>query len=96
MGPLEVTGDPPAGPGTLVVRPESVRLAAAEGPNVVPGRVVQARFHGDRITLAVAVGDTTVEVTVPPSATAAAGQRVRLSIPPDACWVVPPEAVPGA
>jgi len=95
MGPLDVAGDPPSGPGTLVVRPESVGLAAAEGPNVMAGRVVQARFHGDRITLAVAVGDTSVEVTVPPSAKAAAGQRVLLSLPPDACWVVPQDTPQG-
>ncbi len=90
-GPIDVAGTPPEGPGLLVVRPEAIRLASAEGPNVVSGRVVRARFQGDRVTLGVEVGETALDVTVAPSERVAVGDAVRLLLPREGCWVVPAE-----
>jgi len=92
IGRLDVAGAPPCGPGVLVVRPEALRLADRMGANVVSGQVAQARFRGDHVTLAVEVAATTLEVTLPPSVGIAAGDRVDLFLPPDACRVVPAES----
>jgi len=89
IGRLDVAGAPPSGPGVLVVRPEALRLADSAGPNVVSGRVAQARFRGDHVTVDIDVAATTLEVTLPPSVGVGAGAHVNLLVPPEACWVVP-------
>jgi len=91
IGRLDVAGAPPSGPGVLVVRPEALRLADWTGANVFSGRVAQARFRGDHVTLAVEVAAITLEVTLPPSVGVAAGDHVELFVAPDACLVVPAE-----
>jgi len=91
IGRLDVAGAPPSGPGVLVVRPEALRLADSAGPNVVSGRVAQARFRGDHVTVDIDVAATTLEVTLPPSVGVGAGAHVNLLVPPEACWVVPAE-----
>jgi len=92
MGRIELAREPAPGPGILVVRPESIRLAEGPGPNVLSGRVVAARFQGDRVTLDVDIPPGSFQVTVPPSVSVAVGQTVDLLVPPDGCWVVPAEA----
>jgi len=76
------------------VRPESVRLADSGGANTVEGRVANASFRGDHVTLEVEIATTMLEVTVAPSVSVGAGQQVRLFVPPDACRVVRPEGEP--
>ncbi len=94
LGCLAVAGTPPDGPAVLVVRPEAVRLADSGGPNTVEGRVANASFRGDHVTLEVEIATTMLEVTVAPSVSVGAGQQVRLFVPPDTCRIVPPEVVP--
>jgi len=89
FGAIDLAGVPPAGPGLLVVRPEAIRLASGDGPNVVAGRVVHARFQGDRVTVHLEVGKTALDLTVAPSERVAVGDLVRVLLPREACWVVP-------
>jgi putative spermidine/putrescine transport system ATP-binding protein len=56
-------------PGTRAViafRPERARLADGNGPaNRLPGKVVEAIYHGDHVRLRVAVGGETATVKLP-------------------------------
>src|SRR5688500_17248736 len=78
-GLVEVDGGrvPPPGPATMVLRPEALRLAAAE-PGTVAGTVVARRFTGPSSLFTVMIdGGVTLEV-LGPSRAAVAGQRVGL------------------
>ncbi len=79
------------GPGVLVIRPEAVRLAGAAAANCVPAVVVATRYLGTSVAVEAAVDATPVHLSVDPSVRLAAGERVLLRLPPEACTVLPPD-----
>ena len=84
----------PAGPGArlrLTVRPETLTLADAEGPNVVPGEVQTVTFLGSVVRSRVKIGTHTLDIDalnnpqhIPPSP----GDRVRVHVPAAALLVI--------
>ncbi len=83
------TGTPP-GDGTLVVRQESLALVERPAPDVVPVRVIAARYLGTAMTVTVELADTTrLELTAPPATAVAVGTPAYLHLPPEACTIVP-------
>ncbi|MGI8876011.1 MAG: ABC transporter ATP-binding protein [Egibacteraceae bacterium] len=87
IGRFEVARTAPDGPGLLVVRAEGV--AIGDGPNGLDAVVARTLYLGTRVRVWVDVGGAEVQLSAEPSARLAAGDRVRLHLPPERCWVVP-------
>ena len=91
---LRVAGPPAFAPGSEVevaIRPERVQLATAQRDNVLEGRIVRLSYQGalTEVTTEVAGGQRLLAfVTEPAPAPLAAGQTVRLHLPPDAFTVL--------
>jgi spermidine/putrescine ABC transporter ATP-binding subunit len=85
-----------AGPALLAIRPERVRLGAADAANALQGEVVDRAYAGDSLTHTVRLADgslmrATRSLRDGFAATeAAVGDRVTLSWQPDACILLPP------
>jgi spermidine/putrescine transport system ATP-binding protein len=91
---------PVAGGAALVmIRPERVRVASAQGPAALPATVVDVMFQGPVVRCALRASDGTELIAhLGPAAAGAAlapGQRVFVDWEPDAPRVLPPVA-PGA
>jgi ABC-type Fe3+/spermidine/putrescine transport system ATPase subunit len=86
------------GPVCVVVRPEAIVVGDTGGPNVVRGRVRDARYLGTRGRVSVAVGEGTLTVVTPPEALRllVPGSEVPLTLPPEALWSVPADAAAGS
>ena len=78
------------GPGSLLVRPEGVRLAD-EGDSA---RVVRARFAGAFAMLTLEAGGQTVLCRGPADRSPEAGETVRVTLDPLFCVVLPGERAP--
>ncbi len=81
-------------PGSRVVvgiRPEHLRvhLQAPAGGAGLAGELVKATFLGPFTDCAVTVGDITLQVQVPGALAARRGDRVHLTVEPDACTLLP-------
>ncbi|MGW1148396.1 TOBE domain-containing protein, partial [Streptomyces sp. NPDC002454] len=84
LGPVDVTPAPDGGTGTgtVVLRPEQLRLAPADGadpdaPAPPTGRVTEIRFHGhDALVLVDVPGTDTVTVRVSGPLTVRPGDSV--------------------
>jgi ABC-type Fe3+/spermidine/putrescine transport system ATPase subunit len=73
-------------PVELAIRPERIRLAGGPGENVMDGRVSGVVYQGVQTELTVEIGGgqrLLVFVTEPAPAALAAGQALRLHLPPD-------------
>ncbi|HEY8801077.1 MAG TPA: ABC transporter ATP-binding protein [Candidatus Limnocylindrales bacterium] len=89
----------PAGPGqkvTIALRPESVELGEAGGSNRLTGQIEDVSFLGSIVRTRVRIGDdATVSLDTfndPALASAAVGETVTLSFPPEAALVLAGEA----
>jgi len=74
-------------PVELAIRPERIRLTDGPGENVMDGRVSGVVYQGVQTELTVEIGGgqrLLVFVTEPAPAALAAGQALRLHLPPDA------------
>jgi ABC-type Fe3+/spermidine/putrescine transport system ATPase subunit len=89
LGSLVVAGDPPDGPGHLVVRPESLRLTEGAARNTVQGTVTSADYRGTYIAVTVMVAGTALHVTAPTSVSVPVGGPIGVHLPPHTCTVVP-------
>jgi iron(III) transport system ATP-binding protein len=94
MGVLHCNVDVPVEPGrsvTVAVRPESIAISAErpEGPNCVAGEVRLALFLGEAVDYRVEAGEETVRVRAGARTSFRRRSRVWLTIPPDACMVLP-------
>ena len=72
-------GDPPAGPGVILVRPEGLRMVASGG---VQARVADARFAGALTVVTLELDGASLLCRVPSEHAPAAGSAVRLSLDP--------------
>ncbi len=93
-GTVGVPTDAPAGPGVLVVRPESLQLAAgAVGPVAaaydVQVAVKEVRFAGTHLVVEAALADgTPLRAHLPVGSAVVPGTSTRLVLPPDRCHVL--------
>jgi thiamine transport system ATP-binding protein len=89
-GPVQSRADTVTGAVHAVVRPDGARIDGAGG---IHATVVRATFTGTRVELAaVADAGPSLTVVVAPPDAPAVGDRVRLSIDPDALLVFPHRA----
>ena len=98
VGELEVPhGSERDGPVLVTIRPEAIVVAPASGPNILEGRVRDARDLGARVEVRVAVQDTMLTLVTRPDALRALlpGSHVRLRLPAEALWAMPATAAPG-
>jgi ABC-type Fe3+/spermidine/putrescine transport system ATPase subunit len=85
-----------AGAVLLAIRPERVRLGRPDGPNAVPGVIIDRAYGGESLTHTVRLADgSLMRVTRSlrdglGAAEAAIGDAVTLSWPPEACILLPP------
>jgi iron(III) transport system ATP-binding protein len=90
----------PAGPVSLLVRPEHLRLhpagSAPTGRNVVPARIRSVAFSGKFDDVDVVVGDQVVHVQTLAGSPFRAGDDVLLQFPPQRCRLVAGEPRAGA
>lgn len=78
----------PDGPGVLVLRQEAVRLVGPDGDGVA-GVVTHTAYTGTTVRAWADVAGTEVALVVDPTQRLAAGDRIRLRLPPEHCTVVP-------
>jgi iron(III) transport system ATP-binding protein len=96
----DAPGAVPGAPVAVAIRPHRIAVAAAtaparaaggDGANVLDGRVARVVYFGDALDVQVALGEAgaLLRCAAPADAGLAVGQAVTLTIPPDACVVVP-------
>ena len=86
-GQVRVRVDAPAGPGVLLVRQEAVRV---DPGGDVEGVVVRTSYTGTAVKVWLDSGGTEIALVVEPTARVSAGDRLRVTLPPEHCVVVPP------
>lgn len=80
----------PGAPVRLLIRPERVELGGDEGPNRLRARVTSVMYLGDHSEVRLALqGGEPLLATVRGAAPVAAGDAVRVSLPPDAFLELP-------
>ena len=87
LGEVPVTA--PDGPGVLVVRQEAVRVVGPDAAGV-DAVVIRTSYAGTAVRAWADVAGTEVALVVDPTARIAAGDRVRLHVPPSHCTVISP------
>jgi len=93
--PHGVTRD---GPVLLTIRPEAIVVAPSSGPNILAGRVRDARDLGARVQITVEVEGVTLTLVTRPDALRALlpGADVHLRLPAEALWAMPAADGPGS
>jgi putative spermidine/putrescine transport system ATP-binding protein len=87
--PIHCDGDMPA--AVAMIRPETIRVMSA-GSGSLSGTIDNVSFIGDRQRLVVSgVSNRLLTVDAPNTVRAEAGERIGLSISPDAVRLLPPE-----
>ncbi len=92
IGAFAVADRAAQGPGLLAIRQEAIELGG--GPNAVDAVVDRTLYMGTHLRAWVKAAERTLQCTVDPNARLEAGQRVSVRLPPEHCWVVPPEVAP--
>ncbi|HEU4674588.1 MAG TPA: TOBE domain-containing protein [Motilibacteraceae bacterium] len=69
------------GPGTLVVRQEALSVSTSPDAPGLEATVVDSRYLGTAWDLQLAAGETLLRAVTPPTAKAAPGDEVRVSLP---------------
>ncbi|MCP4639852.1 MAG: TOBE domain-containing protein [bacterium] len=79
------------GPGVITVRPEDLRLNG-DGAGV-EGQVLSSTYMGVHTRFSVRVGDVRLEIVQEAASVDRfhVGDTVRVQIPPDKIWLLPPE-----
>jgi ABC-type Fe3+/spermidine/putrescine transport system ATPase subunit len=78
----------PDGPGVLLLRQEAVRVVGP-GDDGVDAVVLRTAYTGTAVRAWVDAGGTEVALVVDPTQRLAAGDRLRVHLPPEHCTVVP-------
>jgi putative spermidine/putrescine transport system ATP-binding protein len=87
--PIHCDGDMPA--AVAMIRPETIRVMSA-GSGSLSGTIDNVSFIGDRQRLVVSgASNRLLTVDAPNTVRAEAGERIGLSISPDAVRLLPPE-----
>lgn len=90
LGELVLDAPAAAGPGVLVVRPESLRILGAGGAgNTVEATVLDTRFRGTHRTVVSRAGGVELTASVAPALPVEAGDRIHLQLPPPSLRVLP-------
>ena len=76
------------GPGVLLLRQEAVRVVGPDAPGV-DALVTRTTYTGTGVRVRADVAGTELALVVDPTTRLAAGDRVRLQLPPEHCTVVP-------
>lgn len=86
-GPVCLGAPPelPEGPVVLGVRPEHVRLAAAEDPDAVPAIAAHLQFRGHDQIVEAAVGEQKLLIRSPSDGSVRKGDRIAVVLPPERC-----------
>jgi iron(III) transport system ATP-binding protein len=85
----------PRAPAVVSIRPHQITLgstgSAAAGVNVIAGTIVRASYLGDTVDYQVRLegSDVVLRVTGPAPARARAGESVGVTVPPEACVLLP-------
>ncbi len=75
---------------TIAIRPENIRLEAAEAQNRYTVDVVSQRFQGVQTAYELQLGSTTIEALATGTTMRhPAGSSVTINIPPEICWAYP-------
>jgi iron(III) transport system ATP-binding protein len=103
-GPLRLRvaadGLTPGTPAVVSIRPHLIALVhradsrtSGAGPNALAGTVLRASYLGDTVDYQVALegGDVVLRVAGPTPARARAGDPVTLTVPAEACVLLPPD-----
>jgi putative spermidine/putrescine transport system ATP-binding protein len=91
-GHLRLANGATGGPMVAMIRPESIRVVDPAEANL-SGVVESVNFTGDRQKLTVTgAADKIMQIDIPNSLDLKPGQRVGLSVPPDAIRILPAEA----
>ena len=78
---------------SVAIRPENVRLGAADGENAFPGQVSAVHYQGVQTIYDVTTIDARIEVVeVGTSARYAVGDHVSVNLPPELCLAYPVES----
>jgi iron(III) transport system ATP-binding protein len=95
---LQVAADglTPRAPAVVSIRPHQIALGPAgavgpAGPNVLAGSVIRASYLGDTVDYQVRLegSDVVLRVTGPAPARVRAGESVAVTVPPEACVLLP-------
>jgi iron(III) transport system ATP-binding protein len=95
---LQVAADglTPRAPAVVSIRPHQIALGpaaapATTGPNVLAGRVIRASYLGDTVDYQVRIegSDVVLRATGPAPARVRAGDSVAVTVPPEACVLLP-------
>ncbi len=90
LGTLHLPDDAPTGPGTLTIRPESIRIGTAP-ENTLTARLVARAFLGTQTRLRLIVGDVDIEATLTPDQAEGleVGTDLPVTLPRASLWVLP-------
>jgi ABC-type Fe3+/spermidine/putrescine transport system ATPase subunit len=89
LGPLILNEPQTDRPGTLTIRPESIRLGAADANSLI-ATVRSIQFQGTQTILRLMVADVALEMSLPPDHVTGitTGQSLAVHLPPTALWVM--------
>ena len=89
LPPLTLPPDMQDGPGTLTIRPESIRLGPGE--NALQALVMDKVFRGTQTRLHLQIGTVALQADVVPDRAAdiAPGDTITVNLPPGLLWIVP-------
>ena len=92
LGRMQLPANSHNGPGTLTIRPENIRIGAADHQNSVLASVTHKIYMGTQTRLQCRVGDSLLEVIANPNDVHEyeVGQNITLHLPENALWVLPP------
>jgi len=93
LGKIQLPENCAAGPGTLTIRPENIRIGnSAEGKNSVVALLTDKIYMGTQTRLQCRVGESSLAVIANPNDVLEheVGQNIALHFPENALWVLPP------
>lgn len=91
FGALALADTAANGPATLTIRPEAILLGP--GPNALTATVQDCCFLGTQSRVTLDLSGTILQALASPEAvrTLTPGDKIGVTLPPDALWVLPPQ-----
>lgn len=81
----------PDGPVTITIRPESIRIGAADGGNTLRAAVKSAIYMGTHVRYLLDAAGTELQVLADAGSAYDPGQEITVNLPSDRIWLVPQE-----